>query len=219
MLTVAKRLTEWLFSSGEFGSFWLLLRRGSWGARAQQNLSPPHGKYFCVVKRSENHSLHYAGLKHKKMMMIQVYEIISIRFNFHSTLILDGMTDRSSMFWRQISKLVSKLSLFGCLFTKLLWRRHKTSMRKWFSNPLLFLIIRSKLHFPDGNCNFFISRLAEQVNVNCSDSLWKKSSHTRHNYSHLNWNHKKWTILEYTCDIISELLLQNVMALQKKTFF
>ena len=72
-------------------------------------------------------------------------------------------------------------------------------MRKWFSNPLLFLIIRSKLHFPDGNCNFFISRLAEQVNVNCSDSLWKKSSHTRHNYSHLNWNHKKWTILEYTC--------------------
>ena len=72
-------------------------------------------------------------------------------------------------------------------------------MRKWFSNPLLFLIIRSKLHFPDGNCNFFISCLAEQVNVNCSDSLWKKSSHTRHNYSHLNWNHKKWTILEYTC--------------------
>ena len=92
MLTVAKRLTEWLFSSGEFGSFWLLLRRGSWGARAQQNLSPPHGKYFCVVKRSENHSLHYAGLKHKKMMMIQVYEIISIQFSFHFNF---GRNDRS----------------------------------------------------------------------------------------------------------------------------
>ena len=44
------------------------------------------------MKRSENHSLHYAGLKHKKMMMIQVYEIISIQFSFHFNF---GRNDRS----------------------------------------------------------------------------------------------------------------------------
>ena len=41
LLTVVKRLTEWLFSSGEFGSFCSETQ-----ARVRNKSWPPHGKYF-----------------------------------------------------------------------------------------------------------------------------------------------------------------------------
>ena len=143
-----------------------------------------------------------------------------------------------SLFCKQTQNLRFELELLEVLRNSKIQNQTKLQISRLLDNSILFLIIRyQSFIFPTEIATFFTMSSGTGETGECEFIVpihCGKSRHTRHNYSHLNWTHENYLYSKEVCFLKLCLILfyinllkrtfhiiqiQNMMELQKKTFF